>query len=128
MKALARLSPDQGIAAMQSVNVWAVHSWFLGAFLGTAVVCALVVILAVRHWGSRSATLCIAGAVSYLLGCFMVTILCNVPLNNELAALAPDDPARVTRWTRYLADWTVWNHVRTGSAFVASVLLTLGLD
>lgn len=105
-----------------------VHSWFLGGFLGTAAVCAFVIIFAVRGWGDRSALFCLAGAVIYLLGCFMVTPLCNVPLNDELAALAPDDPARVTQWARYLADWTAWNHVRTMSAFVATALLTLGLD
>ena len=33
MKALARLPPNEGIAAMQSINVAAVNSWFLAAFL-----------------------------------------------------------------------------------------------
>ena len=34
MKALARLPPEEGIAAMQSINVFAINSWFLVAFLG----------------------------------------------------------------------------------------------
>src|SRR5258708_34603465 len=36
MKALASLPPTQGIAAMQSINVTVLNSWFLGAFFGTA--------------------------------------------------------------------------------------------
>jgi uncharacterized membrane protein len=36
MKALDRLPPAQGIAAMQSINVAVLNPWFLGAFLGTA--------------------------------------------------------------------------------------------
>ena len=30
-------------------------------------------------------------------------------------------------WTRYLANWTVWNHVRTVTSLAAAALLTVGL-
>jgi len=33
MRALARLSPAQGIAAMQSINVAVINRWFFAAFL-----------------------------------------------------------------------------------------------
>ena len=39
MKALARLAPAEGIAAMQSINVVVLNPWFLGAFFGTALGC-----------------------------------------------------------------------------------------
>lgn len=128
MKALARLPSEQGIAGMQSINVAAVNSWFLGAFLGTTGFCVLVAILALRRWGERSASSYLAGAAIYLLGCFLVTVVCNVPLNDSLASLAADDPDRVTKWTRYVAVWTAWNHVRTLSSLIAAGLLTSGLD
>ena len=41
MRALARLSPSEGIAAMQSINITVLNPWFLGAFLGTAAACLL---------------------------------------------------------------------------------------
>ena len=44
MKALARLPPGEGLAAMQSINVAVVNPWFLVAFLGTAAACLLVML------------------------------------------------------------------------------------
>ena len=43
MKALTRLLPAQGNAAMQSINVAVINPWFLTAFLGTAAACELTV-------------------------------------------------------------------------------------
>ena len=51
----------------------------------------------------------------------------NVPLNNTLAELEPDDPEAAEEWSRYLASWTAWNHVRTVAAFAASVCFCAGL-
>ncbi|NJL41115.1 MAG: hypothetical protein HC899_33580 [Leptolyngbyaceae cyanobacterium SM1_4_3] len=39
MSAPARLQPAQGIAAFQSIDITVYSSWFMGAFLETAVTC-----------------------------------------------------------------------------------------
>ena len=126
MKALARL-PADGITAMQSINVAVVNSWFLGAFLGTAVACLLVIVAAISQWSDSPAIFQLLGAVVYLAGCFLVTMVFNVPLNDALASLSPTAPDRAARWASYLADWTTWNHVRTLASLAAAALLTLGL-
>ena len=41
MKALSRLPPGEGLAAMQSINVAALNRWFMAAFFGTAGACVL---------------------------------------------------------------------------------------
>jgi uncharacterized membrane protein len=41
MKALAKLPPAQGIAAMRSINVVVINPVFLTVFFGTGVACAL---------------------------------------------------------------------------------------
>ena len=46
MKALARLQPAQGIAAMQSINLVAVTPAFMTALFGTAAACVAVAIWA----------------------------------------------------------------------------------
>jgi uncharacterized membrane protein len=74
MKALARLQPAQGIAAMQSINLAAVTPAFMTALFG-------------------SATAEAAG-----------------------------------RWTRYVAEWTRWNHVRTDASLAAAAIFTFGLQ
>ena len=71
MKALARLPADDGIAAMQSINVAVVNSWFLGAFLGTAAACLLVIVAAIGQWSDSSAIFQLLGAVAYLAGYFL---------------------------------------------------------
>ena len=71
MKALTRLPAETGIAAMQSINVAAVKSWFLAAFLGTAVACALMIVSACMRWGEASAKFLLAGGLVFLIGAFL---------------------------------------------------------
>ena len=61
------------------------------------------------------------------MGTVGVTIAGNVPLNDALAAVSPGSAEGATLWAKYLTDWTLWNHVRTLAAFVASALFTLSL-
>jgi len=69
----------------------------------------------------------ISGAVFYIVGTFLVTMFGNVPLNNQLAAVSATDPGAVKLWEHYLDRWTMWNHVRTVAALLATLLFSLGL-
>ena len=44
-----------------------------------------------------------------------------------VAALADAGGEAAASWTRYVAGWTVWNHVRTGASLAAAALFTLAL-
>ncbi|MCI0388759.1 MAG: DUF1772 domain-containing protein [Acidobacteria bacterium] len=127
MKALARLPPGEGIAAMQSINVAVLNPWFLGAFMGTAAICALVVIISLMRWRDPGAGYSLVGGMLYLLGSLIVTMLFNVPKNNELAAVTPADPASANLWASYLTNWTAWNHVRAVASLAAMVSLIIAL-
>ena len=127
MKALARLSPVQGIAAMQSINVVVLNPWFLGVFMGTALLSVVAVVTAVLRWGAPGALWLLIGGILYFAGSFVVTIRCNVPRNNALAAVAPGDPRAVEVWTKYVAEWTWWNHVRTAASLAAALSFSLAL-
>jgi uncharacterized membrane protein len=127
MKALAKVPSAEGIAAMQWINVVVINPSFLGAFMGTAVLSLGVGGLALTGWGNPSASFFLGAAVFYLVGTFLVTMLGNVPLNNQLAAVPATDPAALKVWEHYLVRWTRWNHVRTASAMVAALLISLGL-
>jgi uncharacterized membrane protein len=63
----------------------------------------------------------------FLIGTLAVTALCNVPRNDALEAMPADAPGASEVWSRYLRDWTFWNHVRSGAALLAAVLLTSAL-
>jgi uncharacterized membrane protein len=127
MKALNALPPPQGIAAMKSINVAVLNPLFLGVFLGTAVGCVALVISSMLGWEKPGAALVLAGGVLYLVGTLLVTIACNVPRNDALAALDPIGAESAQFWTNYIRVWTAWNHVRTIAAIAASGLMMIAL-
>ena len=127
MKALSRVPPAQGVAAMQSINVVVINPWFMAVFVGTAAAGAVLAVSSILSWQGPGAGLRLAGSLLYVLGTFGVTMAFNVPRNDALAKLSPDSVEATELWSRYLVGWTAWNHVRTVAALVAAALLTLAL-
>jgi len=127
MKALARIPHPQGMAAMQSINVAVLNPLFLGVFMGTAVICIAILVLAPMRWQESGAPCLVAGALLYVVGTVLVTMLFNVPRNNALASLSATDPTSAQRWMSYASSWTAWNHVRTAAALAAAVCFCTGL-
>ena len=125
MKALARLPPPQGIAAMQSINVLAVTPLFMAALFGTAAACLALAIAAFFVWDRSGVGYLLLGSLLYFVGTALVTIVFNVPRNDALAAVNPESADGARLWTDYVGSWTGWNHVRTASALVAAALLTI---
>jgi uncharacterized membrane protein len=113
---LERLPVEQTVAGMQAINRVIQAPIFLLVFMGTALVSIAVV---VTNPGSVLAWI---GAVLYVLGTFGLTMVFNVPLNNALAKTDPVSPEAQALWTRYLSDWTWWNHVRTIASTLAFAL------
>src|ERR1043165_282066 len=111
MRALGRLAPAEGVRAMQSINIVVINPVFLGVFVGTALVCAALAVLSIRSWSDAGSGLRLEGCVVYVVGAFAVTMWCNVPRNNALAALPADTADAAAYWARYLGEWTWWNHV-----------------
>lgn len=127
MKALARITSAQGIAAMQSINITVINPWFMVAFLGTAAACALVVVSSLFRWSEAGSAYSLSGGLAYLIGTFLVTIVFNVPRNNALASVDPASADGDRLWASYVPSWTAWNHARTAAALAAEVLLTIAL-
>ena len=127
MPALARLQPNQGIAAMQSMIITAINPLFMLVLFGTAVVCIFVIITLLPKWNQPGTAYLLVGSLLYLVGTIGVTIAFNVPLNNALAIGDPSSTESANLWARYLIDWTFWNHVRTVAALVAAAVFTIAL-
>ena len=121
MKALSRLTAEEGIRAMQSINITVLNLWFLGVFLGTAVVCVVLLTWSLFRWNQTGSGYLIAGSTFYLLGCLMVTGIFNVPKNEVLAKIDASDANSVSLWHNYVIEWTNWNHVRTIASALAAV-------
>lgn len=123
MPALGKLPAPQGIAAMQAINVTAVTPPLMVSLFGTAVVCLGIVVEAALTWGTPGTALRLLAALLYLLGVIGVTMLCNVPRNNALAALDPQSTQAAAYWTTYLREWTAWNSVRAVASGLAVIAL-----
>jgi uncharacterized membrane protein len=119
MPALDRLPPAQAIAA---INAKAINPWLMILLFGTGLLCVAGIVLALYssmagHWNYL-----MAGAALYIVGCLVVTMACNVPLNHALARIEPTNSSGQD-WVRYRTAWTRWNHVRTIGCVVAAVLI-----
>ncbi|GAB4229159.1 MAG: DUF1772 domain-containing protein [Stanieria sp.] len=120
MKALAQLPSAQGIAAMQSINIKVINLWFMLVFLGTAAICVFLAISSLLKWHQPGAVYLLVGSLFYLVGTLGVTMVFNVPLNDALANVEPNSTEGASLWTKYLINWTIWNHIRTVFALAAS--------
>jgi uncharacterized membrane protein len=119
MAALARISAPAGISAMQAINVTILNPVFFTVFFGTAALSLFLLIAALAGWGEGRTTSLVAGSLLYLVGCMVVTMIFNVPLNNALAATNATSADAAPTWTRYLSSWVAWNHVRTATCLGA---------
>ena len=124
---LAKLPPEQGIAAMQSINVAVLNPWFFAVFFGTPLVCAITALMAIFKLSEPGSAYVVLASLIYILGSLGVTMVFNVPLNNRLAAAAPASSDGAHLWKRYLSEWTFWNHVRTLAPLIVMALFILAL-
>lgn len=127
MSALARLEPTQGIAAMQSINITVINPLFMTVLFGTAAACICLAVSSLLKWHQPGAAYLLLGSLLYLVGTILVTIVFNVPLNEALAKVKPDNTDSTNLWVSYLANWTLWNHVRTATALAAAASFTIAI-
>ena len=127
MRALARLPANEGIAAMQSINIVVINPLFLSVFIGMAVAGVVLIISSLLKWHNSGSVYLIVGGALYVIGTFLVTMIFNVPRNNALAALAPTSPEAARYWIEYVSSWTAWNHVRTVAALAAAASISMSL-
>ncbi|CAN7642582.1 DUF1772 domain-containing protein [Variovorax sp. LjRoot290] len=125
MKALSQLPPEQGMAAMQNINVTIQNPVFLGVFVGTAVLCGVLVLRALLHANDAATWWLLIGAAAYLIGTFGVTMVFNVPMNNTLARAEASAVVAAVQWPAYVGPWVRWNHLRTVMGVLAALSFTV---
>ncbi|WFU09394.1 DUF1772 domain-containing protein [Rhizobium sp. CB3090] len=120
MQAFARLTVDQGVAAMQSINTTIVRSPFIVLFLLTAALSMFIAVMAILYWRGGTSVLMLGGATLYLVASLLSTMIFNVPLNDTLDKVDGRTAEAAQLWNAYLSDWTRWNHVRTVASLLAA--------
>jgi uncharacterized membrane protein len=127
MAALGKLPPNQGMSAMQAINIAVINPVFLGVFLGTGVLCVILAVWSLLHWQDPRSLKLLAGSLLYIIGSLTVTFAANVPLNDALAAADPASAEGANLWARYLTNWTLWNHLRCAASLAALVAFIMAL-
>ena len=127
MPGLGTMEPLAALASMQAINLAVRNAVFALGFFGALVLCIAVALHALIRRDAPACLLVLAATFIYLVGAFGVTTLFNVPLNGEIAPLDPARPENAQAMVSYIAEWTLWNHVRTPASLAAFVLLVLNL-
>ena len=118
--------PDASyVATMQAINARIQNPLFFAGFFGA--VLFLLATLAAHIPRPRSGRfwLVALACALYIVGCFLLTVFVNVPLNEELARLAanasPDELSGAR--AAYEDPWNFWNGVRTVFSSMAFLAL-----
>lgn len=127
MDALAKLKPNEGIAAMQSINRVIQNPLFFLVFFGTAVTSLFILISLFWSWDEPGSGYLLLGSLLYLIGTILVTIVFNVPRNNALDRVEPESKEAEILWGKYLREWTFWNHVRTVACVLSLLFFILAV-
>jgi uncharacterized membrane protein len=128
MPGLARSSDRTLVETMQNINRAILNPWFLLPFVGSIPLIALAAVLAWFGQGRPALAWVIAALVVYVVA-FLMTMVVNVPLNNDLdAAGDPDHIADLAAVRERFEDrWVMWNILRTLAHTVAFGLLAWAL-
>lgn len=128
MRSFDLVRNQAGIETMQVLNVEIMRSIFMVLFMGLTVLSLVIVVYAAFNLDGTPRLLLIGAGLSYLVGVFAVTAAGNVPLNNQLAALAPETSQALDFWKQtYMTRWVNLNSLRTLACFLASGLTLAAL-
>lgn len=126
MRSLAALEPEQGMAAMKSINREILKTLFMPLFFGSTIIALIMVMTAIWRWGTPGDIGMLAAGMIYAIGMFVVTAALNVPLNNKLEQTNAGDETAERTWDHYLTYWTRWNTIRT-AACAATLIISIDL-
>lgn len=128
MRSLAHTGGIGGVDAMQVINREVFRWVFMALFIGMAPVSLAIAAYGGFVVGNGAGTLFILAGLAYFIGCFGVTVFCNVPMNEALAGMDASSSTAQDYWTgTYLPRWTFWNNVRTVASTISASLLLFGL-
>jgi uncharacterized membrane protein len=121
MKSLAATKPAGGIEAMQVINHKVFKTVFMVLLLGMSALSPLLIAYGYFYVPGAASAWVIAGGAIYLAGVFLVTIICNVPMNQRLDRMDHTSHDAASYWRRYVPAWSFWNHVRTAASAGSAV-------
>lgn len=130
IKGLGNLTDKEYLGAFQSINRAILNPYFFLSFIGSIIVLLISCWLTFKSGNMPTFYFMLAATLVYLLGTFIVTMVANVPLNNQLDKLnLTAEPAEMIRAFRekFETGWNKWHHIRTYASMFAFLLAILSL-
>ena len=122
---LAAQSDASYVATMQEINVRIQNPLFFASFFGAVLFPLAALVVHLPRLRSGRFLLISLASLLYIGGGFLLTAFVNVPMNDQLATVDPEAPARVLSQAReaYEGPWDFWNGVRTVFSTLSFVAL-----
>lgn len=126
MPGLKRLSDNEFITVMQSINASIQNLLFFISFLGAPVFLLVSVFLHSEEPSNAKFVLLLISAIIYLTGVFGVTIFGNIPLNKELERFKISSASQIEITSQrklFEKPWNRLNTVRTIASIISFILV-----
>ena len=121
--------PDAGyLAAFQAMNRAILNPTFFIPFMGLVLLLPLTTFRLYQAGSGATTSYAFAATALYLIGIMAITVFGNVPLNNTLEVLSIENMTAdelATFREGFELKWNRLNWLRTGSSFLALILLVL---
>jgi uncharacterized membrane protein len=127
---LKALSDKEYLHAMQSINRAIQNPVFFISFMGLLLLLPLCSWLSYKQATAIPFMYVLIAAIVYIVGVIGVTVVGNIPLNNQLEKfnLTNADAAQITDMRlRFEGAWVSWHTVRTGASIISFGVLIWGL-
>jgi uncharacterized membrane protein len=123
---LAAQSDSSYVATMQEINERIQNPLFFASFFGAVLFLLAALVVHLPRLRSGRFLLILLACVLYIGGGFLLTAFINVPMNDQLATVDSEAPARALSQAReaYEGPWDFWNGVRTIFSTLSFVALT----
>jgi uncharacterized membrane protein len=123
--ALAEQPDASYVDTMNAINERIQNPLFFASFLGAPLLLLATLAAHLPRFRSGRFRLVALACVLHIGGSFLVTMLANVPLNDELARVTTEDSASALARARaaYEGPWDSWNWVRTAFSVLSFAVL-----
>jgi uncharacterized membrane protein len=126
MNGLAMLPNKEYLMAFQSMNKAILNPVFFLSFMGSLIALAITTFVFYKGGNSQVLPYLVASFIIYGIGVFGITVACNIPLNESVAAFdisaATEDQIKSMRLS-FENPWNKWHLIRTIASIAAFITL-----
>lgn len=130
IKGLGELSSEMYLCSFQSINKVIQNPVFFISFIGNLIVLPIACWLCFKQNNSINFYLILIATLLYFFGVFGVTVVYNVPLNNQLNEFLIDVSSQQeieNMRSVFEKPWNRYHAIRTNFSFVSFCLVTISL-